>query len=91
MEKNLRKIIPILKRNGVVKAGVFGSYARGEARKKSDIDILVKFRGKKSLLDMVGLSMELEENLGRKVDLLTYGSVHPLLKDRIMKEEKRIL
>ena len=88
---NLRKIIPLLKRHGVVKAGVFGSYARGEAGKRSDIDMLVKFSGKKSLLDLVGLSMELEENPGRKVDLLTYGSVHPLLKDRIMKEEKRIL
>ena len=84
-------IVPILKRNGVVKAGIFGSYARGEAKKKSDVDILITFKGQKSLLDHVGLQLELKEKLKKNVDVLTYHSLNPLLKNRILKEEVRIL
>lgn len=90
MEKLRRIIIPILKEHGVVKAGVFGSFARGEAKKGSDIDILVQFKGKKSLLDLVGLKLELEDLLKKGVDVAEYSCVHPLLKERIMKEEVRI-
>ena len=86
-----KKIIPILKRNNVVKAGIFGSFARGEAKKSSDIDILIEVKAKKfSLLDLIRLEMELEKKLKRKVDLLTYKSIHPLLKNRILSEEVRI-
>ncbi len=84
-------IVPVLKRNGVVKAGIFGSFARGEAKKKSDIDILIKYRGKKTLFDLAGLEIELEGKTGKKVDLLTYNSIHPLLKERILKEEVQVL
>ena len=48
-----------------------------------DIDILVEFWAEKSLLDLAGLKIELEESSGRKVDVLTYNSLHPLLKERI--------
>ncbi len=87
-----KKIVPVLKRNGVVRAGIFGSYARGEATKKSDIDILIEIRAKKfSLLDLVGLELELKELLKRKVDLVEYSTIHPLLKDGILREEVPIL
>ena|SRR3989344_4425894 len=86
-----KKAIPLLRKNNVVKAGIFGSYARGEARKKSDVDILIKQKGKNSLLGLVRLERELERCLGRKVDLLTYGGLSPYLKDRILKEEVRII
>lgn len=86
-----KRIIPTLKKNDVVKAGIFGSYARGEAKKNSDIDILIKFKGSKSLFDLVGLEMELKKALKKEIDLLTYGSINPRLKDRILKEEIRIL
>jgi predicted nucleotidyltransferase len=86
-----KKAIPILKKNGVVKAGIFGSFVRGEQKKKSDIDFVIKFKGRKSLLDLVGLKQELEENLNTKVDILTYKSIHPLLRDNILKEEVKIL
>jgi len=85
------KIIPILERYEVKKAAVFGSFVRGEQKEDSDIDILVEFKGKKSLLDLAGLKIELEDALQRKVDVLTYNSLHPLLKDRILKEQKVIL
>lgn len=83
-------IIPILKRNGVVRAGIFGSYARGEAKKDSDIDILIRFKGRKSLLDLIGVKQDIEDKLKRKADVVEYSALHPLLKDRILKEEVRI-
>lgn len=90
--KRIKKsIVPILKKNGVAKAGIFGSYARGDAKKNSDIDILVRFKGSKSLFDLVGLEFELKKALKRKIDLLTYNSISPRLKERILSEEVRIL
>jgi len=84
------KIIPILKSQGVTKAAFFGSVSRGEAKQNSDIDILVDFGEKKILLDFVGLELDLEEILHQKVDLLTYNSINPLLRDIILKDQKVI-
>ncbi len=81
----------VLERNGVKRAALFGSVVRGEATEESDIDLLVEFEGRKSLLDLSGLKLEVEDVLGRKVDVLTYGSLHPLLRDRILKEQVVIL
>ncbi|KAF5421313.1 MAG: hypothetical protein C5S44_06875 [Candidatus Methanocomedens sp.] len=85
------KILNALKQNDVKRASLFGSVVRGELTDESDIDILVEFKGRKSLLDLVGLKLELEEMLKRKVDILTYNSLHPLLKDRILREQEVIL
>ena len=85
-----KQIVPILKRQGVTKAALFGSVARGEFRKKSDIDILINIRKDKSLLDIVRLELELEEKLGKKVDLVEYSAIKPLLKDIILRDEKII-
>jgi len=87
--KMKKEIISVLKKNKIKKAGIFGSYARGEEKKSSDVDILIAFNG--SLLLLVKIERELKENLGKKVDLLTYRGIHPLLKKRILKEEVRIL
>lgn len=90
--KKIEKIIlPILKRNTVAKAGIFGSFARGDSTAKSDLDLIITFKGKKSLLDLIHLQIELEEVLKKKVDVLTYKSLHPRLKERILNEEVRIL
>ena len=87
-----KKITPILKRYDVKKAAVFGSFARGEEKKRSDIDILIKFRkDDKSLFDLVGLELELKERLNKKVDVVTYDSLHPLLREGILKDQKVIL
>ncbi len=85
------KILNALKQNDVKRASLFGSVVRGELTDESDIDILIEFKGRKSLLDLVGLKLELEEMLKRKVDILTYNSLHPLLKDRILREQEVIL
>ena len=91
LQRIAKIVVPILKKNDVVKAGIFGSYARGEAKKRSDVDILIKQKGRKSLLDLVGLEMKLKQKLKKKVDLLDYKGLSPYLKDRILKEEVRIL
>ena len=87
----IKKIaVPILRKNNVIRAGIFGSFARGEAKNDSDVDILIKFRGRKNLLDLVGVKQELEEKMKRRVDVVTYKSIHPLLKEIILNEEVRI-
>lgn len=85
-----RKIIPILKKHKVRKAGIFGSYVRGEERKKSDVDILIK-PPKGIGFGFLRIQFELENKLKKKVDLLTYNSINPLLKEIILKEEIRVI
>jgi len=85
------RILPVLKKYGVIKASLFGSIVRGEMTKNSDIDILVEFQDDKTLLDLVGLQNELIEKLKRKVDVITYNSIHPMLKEQILNEQVKIL
>ena len=92
VEKIKSKIIKVLKKNKVSKAGIFGSYSRGEQNKKSDIDIAVEINDKDmSLLGFIKLIRLLEELLKRKVDLVEYSAIKPRIKERILREEIRIL
>jgi len=81
------KLTPILKKHGVNKAALFGSSVRGEMKESSDVDILVRIDKDISLLDFVRIKLELEEALGRRVDLVEYDTIKPRLKDRILKEQ----
>lgn len=83
--------LPILHRYGVTRAEIFGSRARGDPNANSDLDILVDLPEGSTLLDLVGLQLDLGDALGLKVDAHTYRSLHPLLRDRILKEEIPIL
>jgi predicted nucleotidyltransferase len=85
------KILPILRKYNVKKAGIFGSMARNEENEESDVDILVEIDSDISLLDFVGMKIEIEEALGKKVDLVEYNAIKPLLRKRILKEEVHIL
>jgi len=87
---DVSRMIDICRQNDVSMIGVFGSMARGEARKKSDIDLIVRFSKRKSLLAMVRLERELSEALGRKVDLLTEAAISPYIRDSVLKELKVI-
>ena len=80
----IAKIRKILKKNGVTKAAVFGSYARGEEKKRSDIDILVEMSNEKSLLGFIGVQLELEEALGKKVDLVEYECIKPIIRESVL-------
>lgn len=86
-----KKAVPILKNAGVTRSAIFGSYAHGEQREDSDIDMLVDFPRGKGLFEFAGLEQELEGVLGKKVDLVEYESLHPLLKERILAEQIQIL
>ncbi len=83
-----KKIISVLEPYAVKKIAVFGSYARGDDTSSSDIDILVDLPEGLTLLDFVGMKMELEESLNKKVDLITYKSIHKLLRKAILSEQK---
>jgi hypothetical protein len=83
---DLARMIDICRQNDVSMIGVFGSMARGESKKKSDIDLIVRFSKRKSLLGMVRLERELTEALGRKVDLLTEQAISPYMRERVLSE-----
>lgn len=91
IEKIKTKIMPILKGYKVTKAGIFGSYARGEQKKKSDVDILIKIHDDASLLTLIGLKLDLQEAIKRKVDLVEYETIRKELKEKILNDEIRIL
>jgi predicted nucleotidyltransferase len=80
------EILHIASRYGAHDIRVFGSVARGEDDRKSDIDFLVELEAGRSLLDLGGLQMELEELLGCKVDVVTESGLYWLLRRRILKE-----
>lgn len=66
--------------------GIFGSFVRGKESNSSDIDILVDFNEDADLINFVGLSLFLEDKLGRKVNIVPRDTVRPELKERILKE-----
>jgi predicted nucleotidyltransferase len=92
IEKIKGRIIPVLKKHDVNKASIFGSFARNEENKKSDLDILVEFQNdNKSLLDLISLKLELEDVSGRKVDVVEYPTIKPILRDSILKDQIFVL
>lgn len=84
------KILPILKKQGIKKAAIFGSFARGQERPESDIDLLLQFKNVPSLLEMADLKLKLEKKVGRKFDLLTYDGVNTSLRKIVLDEQKII-
>lgn len=84
----LRQAEPELKKRfGVAKIGIFGSFVRGEERPESDVDVLVMFRnGEKTFDNYMGTKFYLEDLFGRKVDLVTYAALKPLIREPILRE-----
>lgn len=76
-------IIALLRRYGVRRAGLFGSMIRGDARPESDVDLLIQPPPTMSLFGFSELALALEDMLGRPVDLVTYMSLHPRLRDSV--------
>ena len=90
-KKTLQRIRDVLKRKGIKKAYVFGSFARGE-KGYSDIDIAIEPpKGKFSIFDLVGVEQEIEDEIGKKADICIRNCIKPALLPRIKKDMKEIM
>ena len=83
-------IISISKHHGAHNVRIFGSVVRDEAGHESDIDFLVELEKGRSLLDLGGLLMDLQDLLGRKVDVVTEKGLHWYVKDKILEEAQPV-
>ncbi|RJP56251.1 MAG: hypothetical protein C4549_06810 [Deltaproteobacteria bacterium] len=92
LEKSLRlkrnDILLLASRHGAKNVRIFGSAARGEAVQESDVDFLVKMEDGRSLLDLSALVADLQDILGRRVDVVSEDGLYWLLRRKILKEAK---
>ncbi len=88
--KHKNKIMELAKKYHAQNLKIFGSVARGEEGKDSDIDILVDFDKEASLLDEVGLELDLQDLLGTKVDLISSRAVRSEFRNFIFSEAREL-
>jgi predicted nucleotidyltransferase len=81
-----REILDLAARHGARNIRVFGSVARGDDRPDSDVDLLVDVEPGRTLLNVIAFEQDLQELLGRRVDVLTEGGLSPYLRERILGE-----
>lgn len=79
-------ILEIAERDGAKNVRLFGSVVRGDDRPESDLDVLAQFEHGRSLLDLAGFGCDLEDLLGRKVDIVSEGGLSPYIKDHVLRE-----
>jgi len=84
--RKLATLEPELDKLGILRIGLFGSFARGKPRADSDIDLLVEFINTPGLFQMAQLHLQLEKDLGRRVDIATPEMLSPQLKEQILNE-----
>ena len=90
VRKKKKDILEVARMHGIVNIRVFGSVIRDEATPHSDIDFLVDLEKGRSLLDLGGASIMLQELLGQKVDIVTERGLHWYLRDKILKEAQQL-
>lgn len=81
-----QQLAKLCRSNDVAFLGLFGSFARGEATDRSDVDLLVRFSKRKSLLAVLSFEDALAQTFGRQVDLVTEAALSPYLRERILKD-----
>lgn len=86
LQENRAEILGLATKYGAYNVRVFGSVARGEADSDSDVDFLVELEPGRSLLDLGGLLMELQELLGCPVDIVTIQGLRSRIRDRVLCE-----
>ena len=85
--RKLRQLKPEVARRYKAKdMGLFGSFVRGQQSENSDIDILVEFEDGADLFDLMGLTLRLEEELQRKVDIISRGALRAELRESVLRE-----
>lgn len=87
----INTVVPILKKYGVEKASLFGSYVRGDYDEKSDIDLLIEPPEGMGLFKYAHLKNILEDELGKKVDLVSFNGINKYLKHHILAHTKKLL
>ena len=87
---DITKAFPIFQQYGIQYAGLFGSYARGDEREDSDVDILVRMGKPLTLPMFIRLENQLAQVLNKKVDLVTERSLKARLRDTVLNEIKPI-
>lgn len=80
------EILRIASKHGACNVRVFGSVARGEADGGSDLDLLVELEPGRSLMDHAALWLELQEALGRRVDVVSDRGIKPRIRERVLRE-----
>jgi len=88
LKEIVAEVMKVVDQYGIVKAGVFGSYARGEANDESDIDLLIEFKEVIGLMKLGGLKIDLEEALSKPVDVLQFCAINPQIRDHVLQEVK---
>jgi predicted nucleotidyltransferase len=84
------RLLDLAGRHGARNLRVFGSVARGEAQNGSDVDFLVEMTPGRSLLDLGGLQMDLSDELGCKVDVVSDRGLKPPRRERILAEAQAV-
>ena len=90
LRNDRERILSIANKYGADNIRVFGSVVRGEETDASDIDLLVDLDKDRSLFDLIGLKLELEELTGQTFDVVTQKALHRLIADQILKEAVRL-
>jgi predicted nucleotidyltransferase len=90
IKERRKEILRLSTLHGARNVRIFGSVARDEAGPESDVDFLVEMGPGQSLLDLAGLALDLEQLLGRKVDIVTERGLHWYLRDKILNEAKAL-
>jgi len=83
-------ITRIAGRHGVIRVRIFGSVARGEATPESDIDLLIETGAETSLWFPAGLILDLEQLLGRRVEVVTERALNPAIRERVLQEARTL-
>ena len=86
LREKRQEILKIAAKHGAYNVRIFGSVARGEADEASDVDILVELGPDRSLLDLGGFLTDLEDLLGRRVDVVTERGLRQRIRDRVLNE-----
>ena len=84
------QILALAAARGARRLRIFGSVARGEDHEGSDIDLLIDMPAGTSLLQIVGLQQDIEDALGRRIDLCTERELHPSLRTRILTDARAL-